>query len=154
MQLVRSIEQDQVALVGFAVPVLLLSDQPEGGVPGRRLLGLGSRLVVEAEVDCAVQAAVDRPSGFGLFVIDCDGIGGLEAGRRAFFALGAAALQVPVILLSSEARAQAFPDDRSAPIVLRAPVSAVSLRVGFEHALRDRPARTMFSSTHAGLAAC
>jgi hypothetical protein len=33
---------------------------------------------------------------------------------------------------------QVFPEDRSAPILLRAPLSAVSLRVGFEHALRER----------------
>jgi len=43
-----------------------------------------------------------------------------------------------VILVSRDCPNQVFPAERRAPIVLRAPLSAVSLRVGFEHALRDR----------------
>jgi hypothetical protein len=52
--------------------------------------------------------------------------------------LGEVARRLPVILVSRECQQQQFPEDRGDAVVLRAPLSAVSLRVGFEHALRDR----------------
>jgi hypothetical protein len=81
---------------------------------------------------------IDDPMGYGLFVMDCDALGGVEAGMRAAATLAAVQSRVPVILISREFSAQVFPQDRDAPVCLRAPMSAVSLRVGFEHALRDR----------------
>jgi hypothetical protein len=48
------------------------------------------------------------------------------------------AQRVSVILVSSECRDQRFPQERTAPVVLRAPMTAVSLKVGYEHALRER----------------
>ena len=85
-----------------------------------------------------LEAAIEDPADYGLFVIDCDAIGGLDAGRRAFAMLADVARRLPVILISKECQQQAFPEDRYAPIVLRSPLSAVSMRVGFEHALRER----------------
>jgi hypothetical protein len=81
---------------------------------------------------------IDDPQGYGLFVMDTDAFGGLEAGLRAFQMLRAADVRVPVILVGRDCGAQVFPDERSAPIMLKAPLSMVSLRVGFEHALHDR----------------
>ncbi len=43
-----------------------------------------------------------------------------------------------MILISRDCAAQVFPDDPLDAVQLRAPLSAVSLRVGFEHALRER----------------
>ena len=52
--------------------------------------------------------------------------------------LGEVAHRVSVILVSTECSDQRFPQDRCAPVVLRSPMTAVSLKVGFEHALRER----------------
>ena len=63
---------------------------------------------------------------------------GLRRRNRRCGLLGETAHRVSVILVSAECRDQRFPQERSAPVVLRAPLSAVSLKVGFEHALRER----------------
>ena len=46
--------------------------------------------------------------------------------------------RLPVIIVGAHQGEQSFPEDIERPVRLRAPVSAVSLRVGFEHALRGR----------------
>ncbi len=140
MQVIRSLEQDNAAAVGKAVRVLLLTSEAESGQIGRRLAGLGGKVDVVEELFSALSDLIDDPAGYGLFVVDCDSltVGGLDAAMRSMQMLGEVAQRVPVILISTECREQRFPSDRSAPTVLRAPLSAVSLKVGFEHALRDR----------------
>jgi hypothetical protein len=138
MQLVRSFEQNHAALVGFGIRVLLVTSDSADNPARQRLAGLGSRVEWTPDLFLALEAAIDDPVDYGLLVMDCDAIGGLEAGRRAFAMLGETARRLPVILISTECRQQSFPEDRSAPTVLRAPLSAVSMRVGFEHALRER----------------
>jgi hypothetical protein len=88
----------------------------------------------------ALSEVLDDPMGYGLFVIDCDStnVDGLEGGKRAVKIMAEVVGRVPVILVSKECKEQIFPEDRQKPTQLRAPLSAVSLRVGFEHALRDR----------------
>lgn len=127
-------------MVGKAVRVLVLTAEGETGTMGRRLAGLGARVDVVDELFSALSDLIDDPAGYGLFVVDCDSanVGGLEAAQRAIKMLGDVAQRVPVILVSSKCRDQRFPQDRAAPVVLRAPLSAVSLKVGFEHALRER----------------
>lgn len=148
MQFVRAIEQEEAALVGFGIRVLLLTRQPLDGPIVRRLAGLGGRVAVEEELFTAISTVIDDPVEFGLFVIDCDSLGGLEVGRKAFAMMGETVRRVPVILISAECRQQRFPDGRDAATELRAPVSGVSLRVGFEHALRDRLAARMVGNSH------
>ena len=140
MQIIRSNGHENAALAGRGVRVLLMSSEGETGVTSRRLASLGGQVEVEAELFSALAALIDDPAGYGLFVMDCDGdnVGGLAAGRRAVKMLGAVVLRVPVILVSRECGERGFPNDRSAPIVLRAPATLVSLRAGFEHALQDR----------------
>lgn len=140
MHVIRSLEQENAAMVGRAVCVLLLTAEGETGMMGRRLAGLGTRIDVVDELFSALSDLIDDPAGYGLFVVDCDSanVGGLEAAQRAMKMLGEVAQRVPVILVSSECRDQRFPQDRAMPVVLRAPMSAVSLKVGFEHALRER----------------
>jgi hypothetical protein len=140
MQVVRSLEQDHAAMVGRAVRALLVTSDRETGMLGRRLASLGARVDVVHELFEAVSDLIDDPTGYSLFVVDCDSstVGGLETAQRAMKALGETAHRVSVILVSSECRDQRFPQERSAPVVLRAPLSAVSLKVGFEHALRER----------------
>lgn len=143
MQLIRSFEQDNAALVGFGIRVLLLTNETGEGPITRRLAGLGGRVEQTDELFAGLEAAIEDTGGYGLFVIDCDAMGGLEQGRKAFSMLGEVARRLPVILISKECGQQTFPEERNAPTMLRAPLSAVSLRVGFEHALRERLAMRM-----------
>lgn len=139
MQVFRPLVQD-AALVGWGVRVLLLgqAESERAEVVAKRIAGFGGRVDCEGEVFAALSAMIDDPMGYGLFVMDCDAFGGLEAGRKAFAMLAAEGLHLPVILISRDCAEQVFPEDRASPIMLRSPLSAVSLRVGFEHALRDR----------------
>lgn len=140
MQIIRTREHDGFTMVGRAARVLLLTSESEAGSMARRLAGLGATVDVIDELFSALSHLIDDPSGYALFVVDCDkvNVGGLAVAQRAVKMLGAVAQRVSVILVSGECRDQRFPQDRTAPMVLRAPLSAVSLKVGYEHALRDR----------------
>jgi hypothetical protein len=137
MQHLRAVKNDTVSQVAFGLRVLMLNDGSDDTAQDR-LVGLGGRVDTETELYTALAAMIDDPQGYGLFVMDTDAFGGLEAGLRAFQMLRAADVRVPVILVGRDCGAQVFPDERSAPIMLKAPLSMVSLRVGFEHALHDR----------------
>ena len=138
MQLVRSFEQSHAAQVGFGIRALLVSSEGLDNPIRHRLAGLGSLVESTDDLFIGLEAVLEDPAGYGLLVIDCDVIGGIDAGHRAFMMLGEMSRRVPVILISSECKGQHFPEDRSAPVTLRAPLSMVSMRVGFEHALRER----------------
>ncbi|MFZ1483159.1 MAG: hypothetical protein WAT25_20560 [Paracoccaceae bacterium] len=137
MQVTHDFDQTAALPVGYGVRVLFLSAQADGPLQAR-IAGLGGAVEVETEIYAALAAVIDDPMGYGLFVMDCDGLGGGEAGERAVATLAAVNSRVPLILISGEHATQVFPQQREAPVRLRAPLSAVSLRVGFEHALRDR----------------
>lgn len=140
MQMFRPMEED-AALVGWGVRVLLLADPGANRTEEitRRVAGFGGLVEEQHELFAAMAALLDDPSGYGMVMMDCDFFGGLETGQRALSLLRGSGLRLPAILLSSEVKGgQSFPEDRLEPILLRAPVSAVSLRVGFEHALRER----------------
>lgn len=140
MQVLRAIDRDTAALVGWGVRVLLLSPDAGGG-PDRtaeRIAGFGGRIEAEADLFAAVEAVAADATGFALFVMECDAYGGLDAGRNAVALLGRTVERTQVILISAGVQVQTFPEERTAPILLRAPLSAVALRVGFEHAMRDR----------------
>lgn len=123
--------------VARGVRVLVLSSDER--TPLRdRLAGLGGLVEIETEIYAALAAMIDDPMGYGLFVMECDGLGGTEAGMRAAMTMAAVNSRIPMILVSADHDAQVFPQEKNEPIRLRAPLSAVSLRVGFEHALRDR----------------
>ncbi len=138
MQFVRSFEQNYAAQVGFGIRVLLVTSESPDNPLRQRLAGLGSLVELTADLFLGLEAVIEDPAGYGLLVIDCDAIGGLDAGRRAFAMMGEVAGRMPVMLISQECQHQVFPEDRYAPVLLRAPLSAVSMRVGFEHALRER----------------
>jgi len=129
----------QPALFGGAgLRVLLLSGQP--APISVRLAGFGARVETRDELYTALSDLLEDPQGTGLFMVDCDTIGveGPEQVRRALGALIETGRQIPVILMSRQIARQSFPEDRGLPVELRAPLSAVSLKVGYEHALRDR----------------
>ncbi|WP_151719541.1 hypothetical protein [Gemmobacter serpentinus] len=103
-----------------------------------RLAGLGGQIDHQEELFAGLEAMIEDPQGYGLFVMLCDDFGGLEAGQRALSLLRGAGCSLPVMLVAAAVAQQIFPEDRSEAVLLRAPLSAVSLRVGFEHALRER----------------
>ena len=140
MQIIRSFDRSDSTVVTRGVRVLLLSAQSASPLLAQRLSALGGRVDTVDELFAAMADVIDDPAGYGLLVIDCDSpnVGGLAAAQRAVQMLGELVLRVPVILVSVECHTQTFPADRAAPTVLRAPLTAVSLKVGFEHALRER----------------
>lgn len=138
MQVLRSIEQLYIAPVGLNIRVMMVSADQAGCGLYNRLAQLGGLIDANLDLFTGLEAVIDDPSGYGLLVVDCDHIGGLEAGRRAQMLLGEAVMRVPVILISSECKTQEFPEQRGKPVVLRGPATSLSMRMGFEHALRDR----------------
>ena len=138
MQIIRSLEQHSAAPVGLGVRVMLVVQMQDGNPLPHRLAGLGGKVEMADDLFVGLEAVIDDPAGYGLCVIDCDAFGGLAAGRRAHALLADVARRVPVILVSKDCTAQEFPEERGEAVVLRAPTSGISLRVGFEHALRDR----------------
>ena len=140
MQIIRTIRRDEAARVGWGVRVLLLSSEGDQGSIARRLASQGCKVDVSDELFAAMSEVIDDPTGYALFVVDCDcdGVGGMDAALRAVQMMGDPVARVPVLLVSRDCREQRFPAERSQPTVLRAPLSAVSLKVGFEHALRHR----------------
>lgn len=137
MQISHDFDQNEALPVGWGVRVLFLSAQHDSPFVSR-IAGLGGMVEVETELYAALSAIIDDPMGYGLFVMDCDSLGGADAAVCAMTTLAAVKARVPVILISKDHQAQVFPQVKEAPVCLRAPLSAVSLRVGFEHALRDR----------------
>ena len=138
MQLIRSFEQDLAAPVGLGMRIILLTTEGRDGALARRLAGLGGQVDCHAEMNAGLAQLIEDPYRYGLLVIDCDGFGGLQPVRQTCLNLVGQADRVPVLMISRDCQAQIFPNALQAPVVLRAPVSAVSLRVGFEHALRER----------------
>jgi hypothetical protein len=137
MQVTHDFDTAVALPVGWGVRVLLLTANATNFLQDR-ISSLGGSVEVETETYAALAAIIDDPMGYGLFVMDCDELGGPDAGRLAAVTLAAVQSRVPVILISKGHAAQVFPQEKSQPVCLRAPISTVSLRVGFEHALRDR----------------
>ena len=137
MRHLRAVKNEKRSVFGQSVRILMLNDGA-GPEAEARLSALGGQVDIETELFTALAAMIDDPLGYSIFVMHVDGFGGLEAGMQAFRVLRAAEVRIPVILVSGECTEQTFPEERSAPIKLQAPLSMVSLRVGFEHALHDR----------------
>lgn len=130
-------ETDAALALGWGVRVLVLAGTAQDALVAR-IAGLGAPCDVETELYAALSAIIDDPTGYGLFVIDCDAVGGPDAAKRALAHLSAVQSRLPVILVGHDGSGLIVPEDRNAPFCLRAPLSVSNLRVGFEHALRDR----------------
>lgn len=137
MLAIRDLEPGDAALVGLGLRIMYLSAEAGPGIE-QRLAGMGGAVERETEPFAALGAMLDDPPDYGLFVMECDGFGGIEAGRRLVARLDRDRRPMPCILISRDCAVQEFPEGPGEPVLLRAPVSAVSLRVGMEHALRGR----------------
>jgi hypothetical protein len=137
---INSSDRVDWVMVGRRVQVLLVSSEGAAGVTGRWLTAIGARVDAVEEFFAALSDLIDDPMGYRLMVVDCDGQDslGLDCVQGAIRRLGEVADRVSVILISSECRMAHFPDDRTRPIVLPAPLSAAALKKGFDHVLRLR----------------
>lgn len=137
MQVFRPVDYVPATLVGRGLRVMLTGAAVNSPVADK-LARLGGAVEVEPEAFMALSMVMDDPHGYSLFVIDADGLGGNDEAQRICGLLKGAFPRLPVIIVGGCDGAQSFPEDVERPVRLRAPVSAVSLRVGFEHALRER----------------
>ena len=124
------------------VRVMLLTDQTDGRT-GQRLAGYGSIVEVTDELDDAVTAILEDPIGYDLFVMDCDGFGGIAGAEQAISTLIAGEAKMRVMLVSREFDVPAYPLGRRTAVCLPEDVSDASFRIGFDHVLRDRAALTV-----------
>ena len=138
MQMFKPLVQDDTALVGWGVTALLASSGGDDGATEQRLAGLGVWVAGQGGLYDMLAEVLDDPRGADLLVMECDRIGGLDAGRRAFCILADAKVRMPVLLISSDCEQQTFPMGREAPFLLRAPLSAVALRLALETAFPAR----------------
>ena len=124
------------------VRVMFLTNQTEGR-NGQRLADYGSVIDVADDLEDAVSTILDDPFGYDLFVMECDGFGGINGAERAISTLIAGSAKMRVILISSEFDVPTYPLGRRTAVCLPDDVSDASFRIGFDHVLRDRVAITM-----------
>ena len=142
MQTFIQTDRQRVQPHTMGVRVMLLSDHAEGRT-GQRLADYGSVVDVADGLDDAVTAILDDPFGYDLFVMDCDGFGGIAGAEQAISSLIAGDAKMRVMLVSSEFDVPAYPLGRRTAVCLPEDVSDTSFRIGFDHVLRDRAAMTM-----------
>jgi hypothetical protein len=126
----------------LGVRVMLLTDFAEGRT-GQRLADYGSTVDVCEDLEEAVAAILDDPFGYDLFVMECDGFGGITGAEQAIAALIAGEAKMRVMLVSREFDVPAYPLGRRTAVCLPEDVSDASFRIGFDHVLRDRAALTI-----------
>lgn len=137
MQVFRPIDYVPATLVGRGFKVMLAGADDSSPV-ATKLARLGGEVEAEVEGFMALGAVMDDPQGYGLFVINADGVGGDEPAQRLCALLKGAYPRLPVIIVGGSCDEQRFPEEIVEPVRLRTPLSSVSLRVGFEHAMRER----------------
>lgn len=142
MQTFVQTSRQQVQTKTLGVRVMLLTDCSEGNT-GRRLVDYGSVVDIVDDLEDAVAAILDDPFGYDLFVMDCDGFGGIAGAERAISTLIAGDAKMRVMLVSREFDVPAYPLGRRTAVCLPEDVSETSFRIGFDHVLRDRAAITM-----------
>lgn len=126
----------------LGVRVMLLSDTSDS-LTARRLADYGSVVDMADDLDEAVAAILEDRFGYDLFVMECDGFGGIAGAERAISALIAGDAKMRVMLVSREFDVPAYPLGRRTAVCLPEDVSEASFRIGFDHVLRDRAALTM-----------
>lgn len=121
---------------------MLLTDQTDGRT-AQRLADYGSVLDLSEDLDEAIAGILEDPFGYDLFVMECDGFGGIAGAEQAISTLIAGAAKMRVMLISREFDVPAYPLGRRTAVCLPEDVSDASFRIGFDHVLRDRAVMTM-----------
>lgn len=141
MQILIGTSQKPLRAAASGVRVLLLTDRV-GGETAQRLARYGNVLDIETAFEPALAALLGDLMGYDLFVMDCDGFGGVEAAERAIARLISADAKMRVMLVSGEFDAPAYPLGRRSAVCLPDHISDEAFRFGFDHVLRDRAAVT------------
>ena len=142
MQTFIQTNRQRVAPHTLGVRVMLLSEHADGST-GQRLSSFGSLVDVVDELEEAVAAIIEDPLGYDLFVMDCDGFGGVDGAEYAISTLIARGAKIRLMLISSEFDVPVFPLGVRTAVCLPQDVEDESFRIGFDHVLRDRAALTM-----------
>lgn len=137
MRTLARTEVRQISSHSFGVRVMLLAPEAQCAT-ARRLTEFGGLVEVENEFYAAMSAMIDDPMGYDLFVMECDAFGGMPAAEKAISTLIAADAKMRVMLISSDFDIPAYPLGRRTAVCLPNPASEASLRIGFDHVLRDR----------------
>ncbi|THD84862.1 hypothetical protein E7811_03815 [Aliigemmobacter aestuarii] len=131
--------EKDAALVGLGIRAILAGTAGKGvDQVAERLTLAGVIVDPVGDVFTAMSALIDDPADYALLVVRVASGEQVEDLERNLRRLGDLRRRIPVIIISEDCREQAFPNDRAEAIRLRAPLSAVSLRVALEHGLRDR----------------
>ena len=137
MEIVRSLDHENASPVGWAARAILVGAEGSD-LTERRLAGVGVQVERTSDIYTAMSTVMDDPGLENKLPLGAQRRGGVAEVRRTVKLMGETMLRVPVILVSAECGTQVFALERHEPTVLRAPLSAVSMRVGFEHVMRDR----------------
>jgi hypothetical protein len=135
-------ERQQVLPHTHGVRIMLLTDQADGRT-AQRLADFGSLVDVSDQIEDAVATILGDPIGYDLFVMDCDGFGGIGGAEQAISSLIAGDARMRVMLVSREFDVAVYPLGRRTAVCLPEDVSDASFRIGFDHVLRDRAAISM-----------
>jgi hypothetical protein len=135
-------DRQKVAPHTLGVRVMLLTDRSDG-LTEQRLANYGSLVDTTDDLKDAVATILGDRFGYDLFVMDCDGFGGIAGAELAISALIAGDAKMRVMLVSQEFDVPAYPLGRRSAVCLPDDVSDASFRIGFDHVLRDRAAVTL-----------
>jgi hypothetical protein len=140
MHFFRQHKSELATIVGWGVHVMLLTPlkSAHDGKVAKHIAGLGCRIEMRNTVFDAIDALILDETRYGLWIIECEAFGGIVGGRRIVSRLRECGVCIPGILISPDCAVQEFPNEQDSPVKLRAPASAVAIRVGFEHAMRGR----------------
>lgn len=118
---------------------LLATAEGPGAAAWHRLVALGAEVEAHAQLYDALAVLADDPRAAQVLVVDCDGFGGVGPVAQVIGRVQGADAGVPVVLITRRCPEQEFPPWRRGPVVLRAPVSAVALRLALELVLNHLP---------------
>lgn len=139
MQVLRLANMEAAGIArGLRVLLLAAPEDGAGDSLERRIAAQGAQVERLGELFYALEAVIEDPADFGLFVMMCDGFGGLAMARRRIAMLGEVTRRVPVILISQDCVEQVFPEGRGLPVEMPPPSSSSDLRLAIQHALRER----------------
>lgn len=150
MQMFGPLVQKDGVRVGCGRTALLASADGGGGATQRRMAGHGIVIAAQGGLYDMLAEVLDDPRAADLLVLDCDTIGGMDAGLRAFGILADAKVRMPVFLISSDCCRQSFPIAREAPFLMRAPLSAAALRLALEAAFPALQDQAVAQAVHIG----
>ena len=116
----------------WQMPVLLVGSSGREGYTARALDRFGLQPELIDTIPEAISLLQEAPSPSALLIMRCRGSMALQAGRRLWADLRRLGRARPVVLISEACQGQSFPCRSEGPIILRAPVSALALRLAFE----------------------